>query len=214
MTLLAHVHAGQTGQKGRQGALPHASAAEIRSSGGGGLPPAPRLPSRQSCSLYHPSGSPSPTTGCGRATRRCCSWDLQGSSLTNNLPLGTAKHVSRAVPLPSSTLRGGELLGRQKGISPKHSYSHSTSASATAHAGPMGLASSQIWTVQPTHMMLGIHVICKLLLQLAIPQCLGLKLKHAFPHILSLHLFPSITHSQGSPVNLSLLLGGDEHRQR
>lgn len=83
---------------------------------GEGFLPAPRLPSRQSRSLYHPSSSRSPSTGCGRATPYCCSWDPQESSLTNNPPLGTAKRVPRAVPTPSLTLHGGELLGSQKGL--------------------------------------------------------------------------------------------------
>lgn len=39
MTPLARVHLGESGQKGRPGALPCAGAAEIRSDAGGGLAP-------------------------------------------------------------------------------------------------------------------------------------------------------------------------------
>lgn len=140
MTPLAQAHVGEMEQKGRPGALPCASAAEIRSDAGGGLPP--RLPSRHTRSLYQLSSSLTPTAGCGRVTGRCRSSDPQASCLTTDLPLGTAKHVPQAVPLPSLTLQGGELPGSQKGISSKQGYGHSASASATAHAGPTGLASS------------------------------------------------------------------------
>ena len=167
MTPLAQVHGVAMGQDSR----PRASAAEIRGDAGECFLPA----SQANPSALSALRQPDP----GRWLREGY-WALPqrrsaGKRSANRPAFGHSQTCSPppAVPLPSLTLQGGETPGRQEGVSSKHGYGHSASASAAAHAGPTGLASSPIWTVQATYMMLCIHVLCRLLLRPAIPLMLG-----------------------------------------